>query len=370
MKNRNVNRWAFEQFERQYRELLRLKKTASSKNLKTIDDTIDILYELIYEVSDISSEPLNSRIFSEIMSLKKIRPFLPFTRKFSQDIDFYIRDRYVYFPKISDDDLFAIIYDFYKETLDKDMFRVVKGMIKRYDRYVHMDRLMDNNFCPFAVFLPYYRKTHIFLDRKKTVFDISNMAHEYGHVLQYLINFDPVYLSDDMFFAEIVSTFFELLSLDYLKQYGEFSSASRRRQADIYMEYCDYSNLIGVDYLLLSHWKNLRGRERQKVKELETILEDYLRTRGLISYDLEGLLNLDLPASFAYVLSYLFAIELFEFYKKDRDYALFLLKCLIDLDLSMSNEEYFKNLLGLGLKPEENLNQYKKHILEPKSVIF
>lgn len=369
MGTKKLSRWAFNKFKEQYAELLYLSISSTGETLKKIDQTLDVMRGLFYsfERSDLD---IKTMLTKDAEMLKSIEEFRHLITPLSREIDFDFIEKNVFFPKINDEDYFSLIHDFFKEALDRELFKIFSEMFKKRNDLVHLYRLGGNGKEAASFFFPYYRQVHILLRRSGKIKDFSDLSHEYGHGLQYLMNYDPAYLLDDMYFAEIVSTFFELLNLEYMKKYEEFKRSAIKEQAGIFMEYCDASILLNEEAKLLDHYSHLRGRFGQKLADLEVLLEKDLDEIDFKEIDVEELLRRNLPCQFSYILSYLFAIELLELYRKDRDYALFVLKNVIDIDLALPNREYLKELLSLGLMPGSHLTEYESYVIKPKSSIF
>ncbi len=81
--------------------------------------------------------------------------------------------------------------------------------------------------------------------------------------------------------------------------------------------------------------------------------------------DIGTLLDMNYLDDLVYIIGYLLAIELLINYMQDKEWGLYLLKELIAIDLRLDSKEYYKKVLEL-VKPNEHLEEYKRHILLPK----
>ena len=69
------------------------------------------------------------------------------------------------------------------------------------------------------------------------------------------------------------------------------------------------------------------------------------------------------PSSdFSYILAYSIATNLFMIYLRDPDYAFYLLKKLIEIDLNLSPETYLQEIIKLGIIPNEGLEEFDRHL--------
>ena len=70
------------------------------------------------------------------------------------------------------------------------------------------------------------------------------------------------------------------------------------------------------------------------------------------------------PASdYIYVIAFNIATNLFMIYKKDPEYAFYLVNKIISLDLNLSKEDYFKELLSLDVTDIRRPKDYNELIL-------
>lgn len=364
--------WYYNKFGSQLEDLKRLRKQADGESLAKIDETISILESLFYEdeiYTVLKEECLFNRISGELGRLEDISDFLDVIMPLSSDEGFDWDTRYISTPKLTDEELFSLVHDFYRDSTDAELFKIFRGMFKKRNRLVHLSRLQEIEPISESIFLPYYHKVHIRMKRKRTINDILELSHEYGHLVQYLMNYDKAFFESNYMFTEIVSLFFELLNADYLKHFEEFRSASIQSQTRTYNSMLEDSDLLLIETGILSLWVELIDKGVPKVNEtLERELNNYVKDYKKIT--LGELLDMNLPLEFIYVLGYIIAIELFMIYSKDRDRGLYLLKKLIAIDISLPKKEYFKAILELGIQPCESLEDYKSHIINPKKCNF
>ena len=91
-------------------------------------------------------------IDEEIGDFSLFVEYMSILEPISGDNEVYAPYKYFPVPQLSDDDFFAVVNDFFKDVLDKELYGVYRGMFKRHDKWVHMCRLMEKFPNPNAVF--------------------------------------------------------------------------------------------------------------------------------------------------------------------------------------------------------------------------
>lgn len=74
-------------------------------------------------------------------------------------------------------------------------------------------------------------------------------------------------------------------------------------------------------------------------------------------------MNLRPARDYIYVIAYYFATNLFMIYKNDPEYAFYLVNKIMNLDLCLSKEEYFKRLQDIGITDVNKTKEYHDLIL-------
>ena len=102
-------------------------------------------------------------------------------------------------------------------------------------------------------------------------------------------------------------------------------------------------------------------RSTSKLIDKEKIGErHYNLVEQVLSYltryeELEEIIGVHPSYDFIYIIGYIFAIELYLIYKENPDYAFYLLKKIMVIDLRKDSESYFKEILKLGIIPTSSL---------------
>ena len=83
----------------------------------------------------------------------------------------------------------------------------------------------------------------------------------------------------------------------------------------------------------------------------------------LTKEDISHIMTLRPARDYIYVIAFNIATNLFMIYKNDPDYAFYLVYKIINLDLNMNKEEYFKQLQSLDITNIKNTKEYNELIL-------
>ncbi len=213
--------------------------------------------------------------------------------------------------------------------------------------------------------MPYGRKVHIRFKRTGGINDFLDLCHEYGHAVQFLTNFDLGFYGENDIFTEIVSIFFELLSLEYMTTVDEFRCVAYSHRGKYFEDIAESSGFLVLEQDLLSLWEiEKEESKRPRISILDKEVQDSIVDGE--DATMEELLNMNLSNEFIYCLGYIIAVELLENYRVNREWGLYLLKELMRIDQSLPREEYYQRILCL-VTPNEHLDDYKRHIMTPTS---
>lgn len=365
--------WFVDKFKNDLERLNQLRSNVTSQEeLEKIDDTILTLESLMSEaayrmiIGNVSTSYLLQR---EEVLLSDFQDFTPLIKTIT-DMDYVpTYDGYIPIPKLTNEDVLELTYDFFKECTDREIFKLFRSMFKKRKNLVHMERLGVQYIEPYSIFLPFYKKVHIFLKRTKGIDDLTDLSHEYGHGIQYLVNYHSNYYGENNIFSEIVSMFFELLDVDYLSKIGEFKECAQNYQKEFFNSMRSNSQITLLDEKILARWRFfINTGVKKSTKETEKELIKALKDTDFELYSLRLFLSLDITEQIPYSISYLIALEIFMVYKKDRDKGMYLIKRIMAIDLRLDKEDYYQEILRLGIIPNENLENFKNHIMKPKAM--
>jgi len=255
---------------------------------------------------------------------------------------------------INSDDILTLTHDFYKKKLNSYFFNhFMKNFSKRRDHIIFKNNSDDYAFNGKTIPLPSLGEAYIEIFRNHTLEDVLTTIHEYSHANSILIN--PHHLIEQKTsFTEIDSIFMELIGADFLNkelntQKGSMLHVNTLNEYSILGEmYVKLINLIKVEKYAQNGYTNnkiLKQTANNNLNMKPQLVEDLLQ-------------NADMFSSI-YVTSYLFAIELYNIYKEDKEKALYLLKKIILLDKS-NEKEYYDGIIDLGVIPNASSSKYIK----------
>lgn len=357
-----INRWGLENFKDKYKRLVSLYNDASLSDKEKISFTLKTMRRNLFFKENnpaFTSDKLDSDYFYFLDG----KDFAHVIERVSKE-NWESRKKNVYCPRLSDDELYCLVHDFYRDMTDEETFKTFMYMFKRRDKWLHTTRLMEVNPDPWSLFLPYFNEVHIRCRRDRlSLNDPVNLAHEYGHGVQFLTNFHPNIFSGNEFYVEIVSIFFELLMFEYLSGIPEFCPAAEYGRARILHNNIKVSEEVNSYGKILELWGFVFSLPFSHGKK---ILNNEVRALYGNECSIKSLVEKDLVKDIPYIVGYAFAIEILMNYKKDREWGLAILRGLLEIDLSRPCTEYYQELLKLGITPGEHLEEYKQHILLPK----
>ena len=82
---------------------------------------------------------------------------------------------------------------------------------------------------------------------------------------------------------------------------------------------------------------------------------------NLEAIEVDNILNNAEITAIPYLISYMYALELYKLYKVDPEKSLYILRKIIELNRN-SEEEYYNIIKSFGLHPNDCLNKYYKKV--------
>ena len=224
---------------------------------------------------------------------------------------------------LSKNDILELANEFYKYGTNKELYDLFLKLYKNID--IH--KSIFNRFRAFSKFWPhqnqYDSKIYCGLSYSDLFF-VFVVVHEIGHGIQYLNNFYSSLYLENYIFAEIVSTFLEMVSGNY------FYNSRFQKDALIY-SLNDFDGIINKAKILGNYDTSLIYKKNP--------IDDY-----------------------PYIVAYNIAIELYMIYLEDLDKAFYYLQKIIEIPLYLPPEEYYQRILNLGITPGKNLDKYRLHL--------
>ena len=337
--------------------LLRTPQSSKKIILDTIDSirinlskeripgSIDILLEEDYK------ELISSRfLWSQIEELSAIKDD---TQEIEED-NFNLTPEYW---NMGIKEIMDYLHDFFKYGTNKktwEIFQKIYNENKKSIRFINGDAL---DYTGEIIYLEFFKKFYIMGCRQNEFEDIMTFAHEFGHAIQFATNYKTSIYNELNIYIEIISIFFELICNEY------FINNFKREYASL-----NY-NLITL-CLTLKPEKNkiieiinkvIQIKANETLTTLRKNIDELLEV--LTKEDISHIMTLRPARDYIYVIAFNIATNLFMIYKNDPDYAFYLVYKIINLDLNMNKEEYFKQLQSLDITNIKNTKEYNELIL-------
>lgn len=260
---------------------------------------------------------------------------------------------------LSFNEITELLNDFFKNATNKETYDLfAKIYIQNKDNTYFINKSFKK-YTGEIIYLDYFKKAYISVFKEKTFRDLTTFAHEYGHAIQFYSNYSFAMFSQEFeLFDEIISTFYELICIDY------FSNKDFKKPAIL----TGYKNLmlqISNAKLLQNEISILTDINNECLWNKKDPIENIYKISLVIPSDLTDQLIDEMPGDlYQYVFAFLIATNLFMIYKEDQDKALFLIKEIINLKHNMNTEEYFNKLRDFGITDVDKTNNYKKYVLK------
>lgn len=302
---------------------------------------------IAYLSRKIRSNLLSYKILKDNEYLKQITIFEDMIADLVFNNNFDVDDSELKFnTKITNDDLFTLTYDFFK-TLDKKTFELFEKLFKYHKKNVKLSSVpISKDYCGITYTSFDTMEFYIKIKRFYDIRDVNTLIHEYGHVLAFYLNaYDGNFYANQTPFCEIESIFLELLSFDFLDNiHFDASDSYNNRKNFIYDIYGKASNIDNKFVL----YNNMTPNDRINHSYYSQIKQKF----DIDKLDLWFMYSSPVEIDILYVISSLYAMELYDIYLKNKEKALELYKQIIKLDYP-SNEEFVNELSNLSIYPNK-----------------
>ncbi len=225
---------------------------------------------------------------------------------------------------LSDDRMLSLTQSFY-ESMDEEIYSAFTSV---YDdrlgtlRFVDESSMKNSNSNGNTIFIDGVKKYFITIGESLPVETYACTVHEYGHAIQAVMNPEVFYSDRNDFFMEVVSMFFELVSI--LESDGVFSEIEKAYY--LYASctsYIEFAEFLSLHTPILNEWAE---NKYVMTKKFYNELED---SYGIDDDSFEKCLNTTIDNEGEYVFGLMVALELLHIYKQDKTKALELLKGFI-----------------------------------------
>lgn len=318
-----------------YRSILKQTLTQLKKmeQTKTILSSIKAIESIPFHETDLEDE-----YFVRLYFLIKNSVFWSNISDFS-----VLNENKIHIPKInekiilSDEQLFDLVHSFYREEANKKIFVDFEKLFKNRRKNFKIYR--EPSFICYAdsLYLPYKEQFFSRLNVRNNIRDVAIMAHEFGHGIQQLNNYNQNIFGKNKIFLEIISTFFELICLEHFSKVPEFSKQSIVSMARY------HENTKKDAYFLNLYFASRKENEETPFFESKEKFLEYFSKDGV-----------QIDDSFMYCFSYIIAIELYKIFIEDKARAWFLIEKIIEINLNLEPQQYMMEIINLGIIPNQN----------------
>jgi len=251
--------------------------------------------------------------------------------------------------KLSKDMVIELVHELFKST-NSDIYNKFLKIYERKNKAVRF--IKDDAIEGSTIFVPGVNKPYITLGENHPSYRSILLAttHEFAHGVMALINPNR-YVSNDYFYLEIETSFFELIANDFFSEQlndRKFYDDERiRMETECYIasDILEYKSL--VDY-----------RFRLGNPNIENFLEmvhDSYQKQMIISIP-----ELSLDTDIKYLFSYIVAIELYEVYRKDKNLAF---EMLNEIVAEKENKSEYANITSV-VTPGKSLVKFRNRIIK------
>lgn len=269
---------------------------------------------------------LKNRIYLDNVQVENSLCYEEMLEIFLRENQFKFPDDEVFNQRVNAKLLFETVYEFFKQ-LDDELFSNFISLFINKDKNIIF---AANNPIKDFVGITYLNNDNIKIKmtRSKTIEDIFTLVHEYGHALNMKKN--PKLYNNEArtHFEEIESIFLELILCDYLVNNGfnkdDINEVKKiiienliNEAKDLYFKY-NINRFIHVEQI-----KNIDNHFFKLLYQKKNITKDELRKVYRSSYE-------DVTK---YVISSLYALELYDKYQINKEKTIEDYKNIISLDL-------------------------------------
>lgn len=255
---------------------------------------------------------------------------------------------------LSKRDILDLTHDFYK-SLNRFFFgNFMKSYARRYD-HIKFNNNNEDLYHGATTNILSQKESFIEINRENNLSDVITTIHEYMHAISALIN--PFhYISNKWIFTELDTSFMELIAADYLESIFKNNNGpilkayTHMGMASDVADLVDTFKLINYEDELKSNFSN-----NKQLKTAAKIACD------LTGEELEDMIFQEDTQPETYVISYIFAIELYDLYKQDKEKALSILRKIIEMN-GYTLEDYYKELKKLQLLPNQHMLSYHREL--------
>lgn len=245
----------------------------------------------------------------------------------------------------------SLVHFFYKD-FDEELYGAFSEAFE--DRFECLkfsdDKIKEETFeaSGSTLFIGGINKNFITLSEGNDVNVYEAIVHEYGHVIQNIINPEVNFTYREDFFAEVAAIFPELVAM-YENAPGFCNVQNQYSRYLTFLSYWDSAADLDTHMTIANIWHDndyeFNNEFYKKIKE----------TLNLSRSDFKRIVDVTLELQGVYILSYITALELLYIYKQDKKKALELFKGLLKIPANVNVIEYIETNIGLNIHAKDEL---------------
>lgn len=211
---------------------------------------------------------------------------------------------------------------FLKEYTNEHIYGKYLKLRQENPNYLHITKLENSNSKSHGITFndSIFRKKKIILFRDNTFMDLVSLPHELFHAIFNDYDCDKRSSYQSYYVSEIEGSFANLLTTEFYRE--ALPDISKECEEHFLLEYKEQLKELIVNFSYLSSCNNSNNLRKNKFKKIlghyNLRINNEEKLRSYMTDTCEEIMN--------YALSYLASIDLLEIYKKDKEFALYLLK--------------------------------------------
>ena len=301
-----MNNWYNKELREKYAILRKLLKYGNDEK---IINTMNVIEACLS--NECIPGDINILLEEDYLELTKTRFIWPYITKISQINNDFISDFSNDETILSKRDIIDLLYVFFKNGTTKEIYELFCKIYRENKKNIHFVNNNDMSCSGEIIYLEYFRKTYIQVFKSYSFEDLNTFAHEFGHAIQFNINFHHNLYGKLNTYIEIISIFFELICNEYFVN-SEFRKPAIITNYSTLDEHLENAKNLNNELILL----NAIPSSKDKLRKNIDILIDCLSKN-----DIDSIMYLRPSTDYIYVFAFLVATNLFMIYQIDRDKA-------------------------------------------------
>ena len=192
----------------------------------------------------------------------------------------------------------------------------------------------------------------VFTPNYSNISKFAILIHEIQHVLDFYLN--PEF-SEQYIIRETIAMFMEMIAIDFIAQKYDISDEGLKRLQFIH-------SAVKIQASNVSHKMKILEAATQNLGNVKNILSQ-LYKNGYSKEELEFFFEQDITVDFAYPISYLIAIELYQSYYQDRNRTLRICENII---MNGTVDNIFFLLDKYKISVNASVEKYEKRLYKKK----